>query len=115
MSVYAQGTAVPVERSKAEIERTLARYGAERFVYGTEPGAAVIMFEVSGRRVRMRLKLPDAEPFRKTPRGKARSEDAARREWDQACRQSWRSLCLVVKAKLEAITSVMLEKARLRR
>ncbi|MDD3798409.1 MAG: hypothetical protein PHE36_04435 [Novosphingobium sp.] len=31
--------------------------------------------------------------------------DAALREWEQACRQRWRALALVIKAKLEAIDS----------
>ena len=31
---YVQGTDVPAERSRAEIERTLSRYGAEGFLYG---------------------------------------------------------------------------------
>jgi len=33
-SKYAEGTEVPIDRSKAEIERVLAKYGADEFVYG---------------------------------------------------------------------------------
>lgn len=33
---YAQGTSVPMERSRAEVERTLVRYGASGFVYSWE-------------------------------------------------------------------------------
>ena len=31
---YAEGTSVPIERSKADIESMLVRYGAEQFVSG---------------------------------------------------------------------------------
>jgi hypothetical protein len=37
---YAEQTKVPVEQTKAEIERTLVRYGADRFAYFTEAGKA---------------------------------------------------------------------------
>lgn len=103
MRRYASGTSVPVERSRSEIERTLERFGASKFGYVTERASAVIVFEVKGRRVRMRLELPDPAPFLKTERGKPRSNDAARKEWEAACRSSWRSLALIVKAKLVAI------------
>ena len=35
MSRYAKNTSVSTERSKAEIEKTLKRYGVEEFFYGT--------------------------------------------------------------------------------
>jgi hypothetical protein len=38
-------------------------------------------------------------------RGYERTESSARTRWEKACRQRWRSLALVVKAKLEAIES----------
>jgi len=34
VSRYAEGTSVPADRSRAEIERTLTRYGADQFAYG---------------------------------------------------------------------------------
>lgn len=30
-------------------------------------------------------------------------QEEAYREWEQACRSRWRSLCLCIKAKLEAV------------
>jgi hypothetical protein len=41
---YAARTKVPVDRSKTEIERTLTRYGADRFAYFVEAGKAIIVF-----------------------------------------------------------------------
>lgn len=101
---YAASTDVPVERSRAELERTLERYGATSFAYATEPGRAMVMFESTGRRVRFVLPLPqrDNPTFTRHSRG-ARTPAAALASWEQACRQKWRALNLVVKAKLESI------------
>jgi hypothetical protein len=104
---YAEGTSVPIERTKGEMERVLGRYGAEEFACFTsaKEGVAAVGFVVRGRAVRMRLKLPSPDIFAKTDRGRARTLEASRRDWEAACRQSWRCLLLVVRAKLEAIDS----------
>ncbi len=39
---YAAGTDVGVSKSKAEIERTLVRYGADQFAYGIDGTQAMI-------------------------------------------------------------------------
>jgi hypothetical protein len=109
MTRYAQDTEVPADRSRAEIERTLTRYGADGFMYGWEEGGrrAVVGFRIHGKGVRFELRMPDpdAEEFTLTPTGKARSSSAAREAWEQAGRQRWRALALVVKAKLEAVSA----------
>jgi hypothetical protein len=108
MAIYAKDTTVPRERSRAEIERTLARYGASRFLYGWEPGKAVIAFEAHGRRIRFELPMPERQdrafthtPTRGTPRSLAQQEAA----YEHAVHQRWRALALVIKAKLEAVAS----------
>ena len=103
MSGYARNTSVPVDRSKAEIERTLARYGAEKFGYLVDRGESVIGFEVRGRAVRMRLSMPEKPPA--SSGRAARGARAAEVKHERAVRQRWRALALVVKAKLEAIES----------
>lgn len=102
---YAQRTDVPSDRSRAEIERTLRRYGAGAFAYGWADHTAQVMFEMTGRRIQFRLPLPDpaAAEFTQTPTGRDRSSAAAEREYEQAVRQRWRALALVIKAKLEAV------------
>lgn len=98
---YAAETTVSPERSRGEIESTLARYGATRFIYGWQEDAAVIGFEVHGRRVRFVLPLPRADEFvRSAGRGRRRTPDKA---VEQATRQRWRALALAVKAKLETV------------
>lgn len=106
MSKYAADTNVSVEASRNEIERTLARYKADAFAYATEAGRATIMFRMAGRQVRFVLALParDDREFTHHSRG-ARTESAAESAWEQACRQRWRALALVIKAKLEAVSA----------
>lgn len=95
---------MPADRSRAEIERTLQRYGADQFLYGWENERAMVQFRAHGRYVRFLLPLPDRKEFARTPgRGLLRSPDQVEREFDQAVRQRWRALALVVKAKLEAV------------
>lgn len=106
MTRYAEQTTVPADRSLAEIESTLERYGATTFQYGRTEGRAVVAFSMAGREIRFILPLPDKGDvaFTRTPRtGKAREPAAAKREYDQAVRQRWRALLLMVKAKLEAV------------
>ena len=106
MTRFAENTSVSVEKSKAEIERTLQRYGADQFVSGWDAEKAMIGFQARGRFVRFELPLPDrqADEFRTTPAGRRRrSETQQLAAWEQACRQRWRALALAIKAKLEAV------------
>lgn len=108
MARFAAGTTVSVEKSRAEIEATLRRYGADQFISGWASGQAVIGFRAKGRHVRFTLTLPVVEEKRFTHplvRGMkvAVSPEKARAAWEQACRTSWRALLLVIKAKLEAV------------
>lgn len=106
---YANTTSVSVERSRAEIERTLQRYGASKFMYGWDREEAVIAFVVhnegSGemRQVRFRVYVPPREDFNTSPAGRWRSDEQIDKHWEQAQRSRWRALLLVIKAKLEAI------------
>ena len=103
---YAEGTEVSTERSKAEIERILARYGADQFMSGWDSSRAFLGFRVQDRMVRIHLPLPDrnAEEFQLTPSKRwERSESDRIKAYEKACRQRWRALALVVKAKLEAV------------
>ncbi len=105
---YAAETTVPADRSRAEIERTLTRYGATAFAYGWDgTGGAHVGFIADNRQVRLVVRLPDraASEFTHSPAGRARTDRAAVAAWEQACRQAWRALSLVVKAKLEAVAA----------
>lgn len=107
---YAAKTEVSVTSSKAEIARIVGRYGATGFMSGWNAERAVIAFAMSDRQVRFTLDMPSrTDPsFTQYQRGHtivARTTDAAEKLWEQACRQKWRALALVIKAKLEAVES----------
>jgi hypothetical protein len=102
---YAAKTDVSTSRSKAEIEAIVERYGAAQFFSGwSDDGRAAVGFTMEGRQVRFLLNLPDKTETRFTRHARGlRTPEAALKEWEQACRQKWRALLLVIKAKLEAV------------
>lgn len=105
---YAERTDISPEKSRAEIEKLLKKYGATSFVFGWSDGGGreTILFEVKGRRIRMEVPLPQIADFRYTPeRGLARSTQSQREAHEQAVRQRWRAFALIIKAKLEAVES----------
>ncbi len=102
---YAKGTEVPPEKSKAEIETILRRYGATKFMSGWDDQRAAIMFEASGRRVKFMLPLPDPADFVWTEAGRRRTRDAQRAAHEAEVRRRWRALALAIKAKLEVVES----------
>lgn len=103
---YAEKTSVSVEKSKGEIERVLTRYGATEFLSGWKAGQAVIGFRMNDRMLRFVLPMPDKEEFRRTDGGKGRrSDDGTMAAWEQAQRQKYRALNLIIKAKLESIAA----------
>ncbi len=104
---YARNTTVSAIRTRNEIEETLERYGADGFAYATQGNLATIIFAMEHRRIRFILELPDPEDFRHTNHNPPRERGARAQQeaHDQACRQKWRALLLVIKAKLEAVTA----------
>ncbi len=108
MSQYAAKTEVPIEKTRAEIEAVVRRFGADSYFSGYEGAKAMLQFRCAGRFVRLTMTLPGEREKRFTTyyQGSVsflRSETAQRKLWDQACRQKWRALLLLVKAKLAAI------------
>lgn len=107
MAQYAADTKVTIEKSRAEIEATLKRYGADAFAYGwdDQKRTAMITFRLRGRVVRLEPPAvdPNHERFRRTSTGAATSSVQQKARIEQAQRQSWRALNLYVKALCEAI------------
>jgi hypothetical protein len=79
---FARRTTVTVEKSRAEIEHVVKRYGAKGFISGWQGDRVRIEFLAGDRHIRMSMTEPPAE---------------------QPRRSKWRSLLLLVKAKLEAV------------
>ena len=106
---YAETTSVPVERSRAEIERLLQKLGCQQLQTSIDNEArfATVTFRMRNRIVRFTIGLPnpDDTQFADTPRGRARKSTAKWQAVAQAERQRWRALFLVIKAKLESVES----------
>jgi hypothetical protein len=103
MGKFASDTGVSPEKSRAEIEKILQRYGASHYGHITGPDKAMVAFEAKGRRLRFTLPMPNPKDFTVDGRGHWRNESQKRNAVEQAVRQRWRALCLVIKAKLEAV------------
>lgn len=101
---YARKTNVPVAQSRAELEAILEKYGADKFAYSTEAGLVQVGFRIKGLFVRLDIPMPrpDDREFKFTPTGMIAAESTRKLQFEQAQRQTWRALVLVVKAKLEA-------------
>ncbi len=81
---YAARTSISVERSKAELEKTIKRWGADEYRAGWSARAKseLIDFSYENCSIRMHMTMTDDE---------------------QENRRRWRSMVLVVKAKLESV------------
>lgn len=106
MTRYAANTSVSSDRSIAEIETTLRRYGAQKFMYGRDEAKVLIAFEMHDRRLRFVLPIPTEEEFTQTPTGRTRrSKMIVVGQYEQAVRSRYRALLLSIKAKLESVES----------
>jgi hypothetical protein len=110
MTKFAEGTTVPVEKSRAEIEGLLKRYGAGEFFSGWKDTSAEIGFRAKERFVKFSIEMPPRTDRRFTHqkfRGRIEpvSPERVAAAWAQEERRRWRALLLVIKAKLEAIDS----------
>jgi len=108
---YAESTTVPVEKSRAEIEKLLNKFDCTQFMVGsdTEQRQAMVQFKARNRIIRFVVKLPDPKDKKFTQDSrytwKARSASGQATAYQQAERQRWRALFLVIKAKLESVES----------
>ena len=103
---FAAKTTVPIDRSKAELERLLAKHGADQFAYMTSDEGAMVAFRMEDRHVRFLMPMPDRDDFKTTASGARRYSSAqVDKAWEQGVRSRWRALVLIVKAKLEAVAA----------
>jgi hypothetical protein len=91
--MYAEKTRVPSHQTRMQIEQLLGKHKAKQ--YGTfvdhAGGRARVQFVLCDRIVRFTIELPSEKSYR------------VRTNYEQAERQRWRALLLVIKAKLEAV------------
>jgi len=93
VSRYAETTKVPTMQSRGEIEKLLSKHKCQQFGTAVDylEMKARVQFTAHDRIVRFTVAMPDPKKFR-------REQDHAQEE-----RRIWRSLLLVIKAKLEAV------------
>lgn len=113
MRTFAEGTSVSVERSKAELDSLLGKHGATgRGVMSDDvEGKAFVYFILGGERFQLVVPLPKLGDFPRkdqVPRGwdgwsDAKTAEWRYRAWEQACRERWRAVLLLVKSKLEIV------------
>lgn len=103
MRPYAADTTVPISRSKVAIEDLLRQHGATEFASGWDPTHDRMQFRLFDRTIRFVLPRPDPKKFRLDKRGFLRPQTAIQKAIEQADRQRWRALYLVIRAKLEAV------------
>lgn len=112
---YASGTGVPVERSRAELERILSKAGATKTAFMRDGACAQIGFVLDSTPVRLVVEVPTLKDIRRNadaepPYGWKGGSEVWRLNWCEAQqakeeKRKWRVLVLLLKAKLEAIQS----------
>ncbi len=111
---FAKNTNVQISKSKTELEALLIRYKASQRVFGTDDttGSAFVVFTLgadeNARQVRLKIPLPPLSAFATKMRkgasfSRTQTPQQQAKAWDQACRERWRAIVLVTKAKLELI------------
>lgn len=108
MSRYAEGTEVSVEKSKAEIERTITRYGGDLISFGwRDERTAVLGFRFRGRYAKFDQRLPNLadREFQRTARGVLRSPAQVKASYEAELRRRWRVLLIRLKVKFETVES----------
>lgn len=89
MKPYADRTLVPVEKSKAQIEKLLNEFKATSFMTGTNRHSSMIAFSMADRNVKFILPLPSRDKY------------PSNASHEQAIRTRWRALYIALRAKLE--------------
>lgn len=101
---YAKSTAVATYKSKEEIGTLIRKAGGVNFAVIEVANGARLIFELSDRRVSFDLKLPSIDAFATRMKYKKPAPNPNQhKDWEQACRASWRSMLLCVKAKLASV------------
>jgi hypothetical protein len=96
MARYAEGTQVPVEKSKMELERLLTNSKAKSIgFFHEENKESIVVFQIKDRRIRFNVPMPALQQFARVRRPNDAFESEKRRRW--------RALLLVIKAKLESV------------
>lgn len=101
---YARKTSVSIDSSQQEVNRLLRRAGADKCMNGWDGDCAFVAFVLKDIPIRMKVDMPQKKDYEQTETGRQRKYNAALLAWEQACRQRMREFCLLLKAKLVAVS-----------
>lgn len=103
---YAQGTTVPVEKTQGEIVSLLKLHGCSKHGLFDLDGEAALAFEMDKITYQMRIKMlsPEDKQFAQGRSGHTLSSTDKQKKVDAEVRRRWRSLLLVIKAKMVAVS-----------
>lgn len=102
---YASGTQVAPSQTRSQIEALLSRFECDQVVVGYEESRAMLGFVRHGLAARISLPLPPwtNREFTHTPTGIERTERQAHEMHQKEVRRRWRSMLLILKAKVVAV------------
>jgi hypothetical protein len=105
MSKYAEGTEVPVSKSRTEIESLLKKRGVVQHFFGETLEGARIMFILHGRMYRFDIPYPDPEDreYSRDSHGWLLSDAKAKLKLDAEIRRRWRIMIIRLKVKFETV------------
>lgn len=104
MGEFAKGTTVDVGRTLGDIQRELSRFKCEGFGQYQDAVGIKIGFLKNGLNISMEINFPDRKSFKTTSNYRERSEAAIDKCVQEETRRLMRSLLLVIKAKLVAVS-----------
>lgn len=104
---YAEGTTVPVEKTRAEIESLLKKHGASAFFSASNAETSMVGFRLANRMFRLEIRVAKPEQMPKSNRYVSSAQiSALRQRWaDDENKRRWRAQLLLIKAKLEMIAT----------
>lgn len=107
---YAEGTEVTVDKSRLELETLLDKHGASEVMIHRDADRTTLMYRMQERMVRQAIAYPDAALYREyKPKGRyypvKRSPEQVKQLQEAEWRRRWRACVLIMKAKLELISS----------
>lgn len=105
---YAEGTTVPAEKTRTEIEKLLRANGATQFASYWDSTREILEAMLGGRRLRFSVPLisfADAKKKPGRPAWDSRTDAQANAYVEAERRRRWRVLLLQLKGKLEAIAT----------
>jgi hypothetical protein len=100
---FAAGTTVPPEKTMMEIRALLGKHGAQRIQTIEDTHLVQIAFALKNRVIRFEIELPaeDGPAFRPS----YRQRTTRRALWEAEIRRRWRVCLLIIKSKLEAVST----------